>query len=46
MEEDKPEIQGGLLRKENDKHVDKSKQMFYNITSMMANLWAKKKRTD
>ena len=43
MEEDKPETQGGLLR-EKMINVDTRKQMLYNIKSMRANLWAKRKR--
>ena len=43
MEEDKPETQGGLQR-EKMINVDTRKQMLYNIKSMMANSWAKRKR--
>ena len=43
MEEDKPETQGGLLR-EKMINVDKCKQILYNIKSLTANSWAKRKR--
>ena len=40
MEEDKPEMQGGLLR---EKMINVNKCCI-NIKSMMANSWAKRKR--
>lgn len=43
IKENKSEKQEGLLRKENDNHVDKSEQALCSVTIMTANLQAKER---